>query len=48
MAHDDVLAGRVRAALERALRVEERRMFGGIAFMVDGKMCVCVGRDRLM
>lgn len=23
-------------------------MFGGIAFMVRGKMCVSVGRDRLM
>ena len=23
-------------------------MFGGIVFMVGGKMCVSVGRDRLM
>lgn len=23
-------------------------MFGGIAFMVRGKMCVSVGRDRIM
>ena len=23
-------------------------MFGGIVFMVDGRMCVCVGRGRLM
>ena len=23
-------------------------MFGGMAFMVDGKMCVTVGKDRIM
>ena len=27
---------------------EEKRMFGGITFMVRGKMCVSVGRDRIM
>ena len=48
MAPDHALVGRVRAALERAVRVEEKRMFGGIVFMVGGKMCVSVGRDRLM
>jgi len=40
--------GRVRAALERTVHIEEKRMFGGIVFMVGGKMCVSVGRDRLM
>ena len=45
---DDLLASRVRAALKRGLSVEEKRMFGGIAFMVRGKMCVSVGRGRLM
>jgi len=23
-------------------------MFGGLAFMVEGKMCVCVGKARIM
>ncbi len=48
MAFDDALANRVRAALERRLPIEEKKMFGGIAFMVRGKMCVSVGRGRLM
>ncbi len=48
MPHDDALANRVRAALARAPRVEEKRMFGGVTFMVRGKMCVSVGKERMM
>ena len=29
-------------------RVTEKKMFGGIAFMVDQKMCVSVRADRVM
>lgn len=42
------LTERVRAALTRTPRVVERKMFGGITFMVNGKMCISVGRQRLM
>ncbi|MDB5014671.1 MAG: methyltransferase, partial [Daejeonella sp.] len=28
--------------------MEEKRMFGGLAFMVDGKMCISAGTDRMM
>lgn len=42
------LVDRVRAALKRTPRVAERRMFGGITFMVNGKMCISVGPTRLM
>ena len=42
------LVGRVRAALARAPRVEEKRMFGGALFMVDGKMCMSAGPNRIM
>ena len=28
--------------------VEEKKMFGGITFMVDGKMCVNVGDNEIM
>ena len=42
------LIDRVRAALARTPRVVEKRMFGGITFMVGGKMCMSVGRHRLM
>ena len=48
MAANEALADRVRAALKRAAQFEEKTMFGGIAFMVQGKLCVTVGRDRLM
>ena len=43
-----VLLERVRAALKRVRRVREQKMFGGITFMVSGKMCVSAGKDRLM
>jgi TfoX/Sxy family transcriptional regulator of competence genes len=45
---DDVLKSRVQAALARLPRVEEKRMFGGVTFMVGGKMCVCVGKGRIL
>jgi len=35
-------------ALAHLPRVAERKMFGGITFMVNGKMCISVGRNRLM
>lgn len=35
---DDDLVSRVRASLARVPNVEEKRMFGGTAFMVNGKM----------
>jgi TfoX/Sxy family transcriptional regulator of competence genes len=40
MAYDEDLADRIRDALGPASRVEERRMFGGLAFLVNGNMAV--------
>lgn len=49
MADDDDLADRIRELLATDLRVTERRMFGGLAFLVDGKMAVTAsGRGGLM
>jgi TfoX/Sxy family transcriptional regulator of competence genes len=48
MTERDALAARVNAALRRAPRVREKRMFGGITFMVNGKMCISVGARGLM
>jgi len=48
MPANDVLLERVRASLARVSRVEEKRMFGGVTFMVRGKMCVCAGKGRIM
>ncbi len=48
MPYDDVLANRIKEALGRIRSIEEKRMFGGITFMVRGKMCVSVGKDSIM
>jgi TfoX/Sxy family transcriptional regulator of competence genes len=48
MAFDEGLAQRVREALEGEAGVTERRMFGGLAFLLDGKMFVGISGSRLM
>jgi TfoX/Sxy family transcriptional regulator of competence genes len=48
MAVNEELTRRVRALLAGRPDVIEKRMFRGITFMVDGKMCVSVGDDRIM
>ncbi|TKK71489.1 TfoX/Sxy family protein [Ilyomonas limi] len=48
MAYNEVLTNRVREALAEIPNVEEKKMFRGIAFMVNGKLCVSVGDDELM
>ncbi len=48
MAYDLGLAQRVREALGQRPFVSERAMFGGLAFLVDGKMFVGISGDSLM
>lgn len=48
MAVNEALTRRVRDLLAGTPKVVEKRMFRGITFMVDGKMCVSVGDDRIM
>ena len=48
MAEDADLTARVRTALADIRDVEEKKMFGGLMFMVNGKMCISVGKDRIM
>ena len=48
MAYDERLADRVRDVLEGDPGVSERKMFGGIAFMVDGHMACGIAGDELM
>ncbi|BBF98863.1 MULTISPECIES: TfoX/Sxy family protein [Pseudonocardia] len=45
MAYDEGLAARIRAGLAAEPRVAERRMFGGLAFLVGGHMAVAVVGD---
>ena len=42
------LAGRVRAALADRTDVEEKKMFGGLAFMVAGQMSCGVLKNDLI
>jgi TfoX/Sxy family transcriptional regulator of competence genes len=50
MAYNQQVAERVREYLATMpdLQVEEKKMFGGLAFLVGGKMCVNVSGDHLM
>ncbi|MEL7974651.1 TfoX/Sxy family protein [Isoptericola sp. F-RaC21] len=48
MAYDEVLAARVRDAVAERADFVERKMFGGVAFMVNTHMAVGVGDDELM
>ncbi|MEO8412963.1 MAG: TfoX/Sxy family protein [Ginsengibacter sp.] len=48
MAYNEKLTNRLRAALAHLPWVEEKKMFGGILFMVEGKMCITVGDNEIM
>jgi TfoX/Sxy family transcriptional regulator of competence genes len=48
MAYDEGLAQRIRELLEDDPRVAEKKMFGGVAFLVDGHMACGIIRDELM
>lgn len=48
MAYDDVLAQRIRGYLQGRSGVTEKAMFGGLAFLLDGKMFVGVQGSVLM
>src|SRR5690242_15002484 len=49
MAYDEDLADRIRAALGEVPHVTEKRMFGGLAFLVNGHMAVAAsGQGGLM
>ena|SRR5690242_9516988 len=48
MPYSEKLADRIRIALMDVPKVEEKKMFRGLTFMVDDKMCISVGPDRIM
>ena len=48
MSYDLDLAQRVREALGQRAGISERKMFGGLAFLVDGKMFVGISGASLM
>jgi TfoX/Sxy family transcriptional regulator of competence genes len=49
MAYDEALAERIRALLRNRRDVAERRMFGGVAFMIRGRMgCGIIGSTLMV
>src|SRR5262245_33270068 len=48
MAFDAMLAARIRTALARKKGVEEKKMFGGVGFLLNGNMLVGVWKDSLI
>lgn len=48
MAYNERLAERVRKMLASEEGISERKMFGGLAFLKDGKMCVGVRNDEIV
>ena len=49
MTYDDRLAERIRALLDPEPGVSEKRMFGGLAFLIDGNMAVAAsGQGGIM
>lgn len=48
MAYNEKLAERIREELSEVRKVEEKKMMGGLTFMVNKKMCVGILNDDLM
>jgi len=48
MAYDEALADRVRTVLAEEDGLSERKMFGGLAFMLHGNMACGIVKDELM
>ena len=45
MPYDEQLAARVRELVQQSGPAEEKPMFGGRAFLLDGHLAVCAGHD---
>ena len=48
MAFSEALAERIRQRLARRKNVEEKKMFGGVGFLLNGNMLVGVWKDSLI
>ncbi len=48
MAYDETLANRIRERLASFDPIEEKEMMGGLAFMVNNKMCVGIIKDEMI
>ncbi len=48
MTYSEGIASYIRKALEHISNVQEKKMFGSLAFLVNGKMCLTAGPKRMM
>ena len=48
MPYNEKLADRIRVALQHLPKVEEKKMFRGVTFMINDKMCLSVSGDEMM
>ena len=48
MAFDETLAERIRRGLARRKSIEEKKMFGGVGFLLNGNMLVGVWKESLI
>ena len=48
MANDEPLNQRIRRILSKRERVSERKMFGGVCFMINGNMCIGTWKGSLI
>ena len=48
MAFDETLAERIRRGLARRKSIEEKKMFGGVGFLLNGNMLVAVWKESLI
>ena len=48
MAFDETLAARIREGLARKKNIEDKKMFGGVGFLLNGNMLVGVWKDSLI
>lgn len=48
MSYDEGLAERIREQFQDRMDVEEKKMFGGLCFMVSNHMCCGIVKDTLM
>jgi TfoX/Sxy family transcriptional regulator of competence genes len=46
--YSEEVARRIRRSLAHLPNVEEKKMFSGISFLVDEKMCISVGKTGIM
>ena len=49
MAYNEILAERIQSMLDnKNIAFEEKKMFGGLCFLVDDKMCIGIINDDFM